>query len=44
VAIGAALVEAAKVGVIHRDLSPKNVLVTGAGIKLINFAVPNHRR
>ncbi|MBE7453303.1 MAG: protein kinase [Kofleriaceae bacterium] len=39
-AIGAALVEAARVGVVHRDLSPDNVLVTAGGIKLINFALP----
>ncbi len=41
VAIGGALVEAAKVGVVHRDLSPKNVLIGGDGVvKLINFALP----
>lgn len=41
VAIGQALGEAARVGVIHRDLSPKNVLVAGDdAIKLINFGVP----
>ncbi len=40
VAIGGALVDAAKVGVVHRDLSPKNVLIVGGAVKLINFAVP----
>ena len=40
VTVGNALVEAAKVGVVHRDLSPKNVLVAGNTIKLINFALP----
>ncbi len=40
VAVGGGLVEAAKVGVVHRDLAPKNVLVSSAGIKLINFALP----
>ncbi|MBZ0231149.1 MAG: protein kinase, partial [Deltaproteobacteria bacterium] len=40
VAVGGALVEAAKVGVVHRDLAPKNVLVSSAGVKLINFALP----
>lgn len=40
VAVGGALVEAAKVGVVHRDLAPKNVLVSNGGIKLINFALP----
>ncbi len=40
VAVGKALSEAAKVGVIHRDLAPKNVLVRGdSSVKLINFGV-----
>lgn len=39
-AIGEALIEAAKVGVVHRDLSPKNILVTHDSLRLINFAVP----
>jgi hypothetical protein len=38
--IGEALIEAAQVGVVHRDLAPKNVLFAGAEIKLINFSVP----
>ncbi len=39
--IGAALEAAAKLGVTHRDLSPKNILVgEGDQIKLINFGVP----
>ncbi|HSK05670.1 MAG TPA: serine/threonine-protein kinase, partial [Kofleriaceae bacterium] len=38
--IGEALIEAAQVGVVHRDLAPKNVLFTGLEIKLINFSVP----
>jgi tRNA A-37 threonylcarbamoyl transferase component Bud32 len=38
--IGEALIEAAKLGVVHRDLAPKNVLVAGDEVKLINFAVP----
>jgi hypothetical protein len=39
--IGEALLEGQKVGVVHRDLSAKNVLI-GAGdeIKLINFVTP----
>jgi serine/threonine protein kinase len=40
VAVGGALVEAAKVGVVHRDLAPKNVLIANGGLKLINFALP----
>ena len=40
-AIGEALIEAAKVGVVHRDLSPKNILVTQDALRLINFAVPS---
>ncbi len=39
-AIGRALGEAAKAGVVHRDLSPKNVLIVGDEVKLINFGVP----
>ena len=38
--IGEALIEAAQVGVVHRDLAPKNVLFAGSEIKLINFSVP----
>jgi eukaryotic-like serine/threonine-protein kinase len=38
--IGEALIEAAQVGVVHRDLAPKNVLFAGADIKLINFSLP----
>jgi serine/threonine-protein kinase len=42
--IGEALIEAAKVGVVHRDLAPKNVLLIGgdpARVKLINFCAPS---
>lgn len=39
-AIGRALGEAAKAGVVHHDLSPKNVLIVGDQVKLINFGVP----
>lgn len=45
--VGRALSEAARMGVIHRDLAPKNVLVRGNGaVKVINFgvAVPVTRR
>jgi hypothetical protein len=38
--IGEALIEAAQVGVVHRDLAPKNVLFAGQDIKLINFSLP----
>jgi len=38
--IGEALIEAAQVGVVHRDLAPKNVLFAGHEIKLINFSLP----
>lgn len=38
--VGQALADAAKVGVIHRDLAPKNILVgPGDTIKIINFGV-----
>lgn len=39
-AIGTALIEAAQAGVVHRDLAPKNVLLVGNDVKLINFALP----
>ena len=38
--VGEALIEAAQVGVVHRDLAPKNVLFAGTDIKLINFSLP----
>jgi serine/threonine-protein kinase len=38
--IGEALIEAAQVGVVHRDLAPKNILFSGGGVKLINFSLP----
>ena len=38
--IGEALIEAAQVGVVHRDLAPKNVLFAGGDVKLVNFALP----
>src|SRR5512140_1013878 len=38
--VGEALIEAAQVGVVHRDLAPKNILFAGAEVKLINFSVP----
>lgn len=38
--IGEALIDAAQVGVVHHDLSPKNVLLAGSDIKLINFSFP----
>jgi serine/threonine protein kinase len=38
--IGEALIEAAQVGVVHRDLAPKNILLAGADVKLINFSLP----
>jgi len=38
--VGEALIEAAQVGVVHRDLAPKNVLFAGDEVKLINFSLP----
>jgi eukaryotic-like serine/threonine-protein kinase len=39
--IGEALLEGQKVGVVHHDLSPKNVLVSGTDeVKVINFVAP----
>ncbi|HEY4241641.1 MAG TPA: protein kinase [Kofleriaceae bacterium] len=38
--IGEALIEAAQVGVVHRDLSPKNILIAGQDVKLVNFSLP----
>jgi eukaryotic-like serine/threonine-protein kinase len=36
--VGLALLEAQKVGLVHRDVAPKNVLVSAAGdVKVINF-------
>jgi hypothetical protein len=38
--IGQALLEAQKAGIVHRDVSPKNVIVTPSGeVKVINFPV-----
>jgi Protein kinase domain len=38
--VGQALLEAQKAGIVHRDVSPKNVLVSAAGeVKVINFPV-----
>jgi len=39
--IGEALLEGQKVGVVHHDLSPKNVLISGNDeVKVINFVAP----
>jgi len=39
--IGEALLEGQKVGVVHHDLSPKNILIEGGDdVKVINFTVP----
>ena len=39
--IGEALLEGQKVGVVHHDLSPKNVLISGSDeVKVINFVAP----
>jgi serine/threonine protein kinase len=38
--VGEALIEAAQVGVVHRDLAPKNILFSGDDVKLINFSLP----
>ncbi len=38
--IGEALIEAAQVGVVHRDLAPKNILFAGGDVKLVNFSLP----
>jgi serine/threonine-protein kinase len=39
--VGEALLEAQKVGVVHRDLAAKNVLVSADDeVRLINFAIP----
>src|SRR3569623_3064408 len=38
--VGEALIEAAQVGVVHRDLAPKNVLFGGQDVKLITFSLP----
>jgi hypothetical protein len=45
--VGQALLEAQKVGLVHRDVAPKNVLVSASGeVKVINFplAVPINER
>ncbi|HEX7842967.1 MAG TPA: serine/threonine-protein kinase, partial [Kofleriaceae bacterium] len=38
--IGEALIEAAQVGVVHRDLAPKNIAFSGDDLKIINFSLP----
>jgi len=38
--VGQALLEAQKVGLVHRDVAPKNILVSSTGeVKVINFAL-----
>jgi serine/threonine-protein kinase len=38
--VGQALLEAQKAGIVHRDVSPKNVIVTAGGeVKVINFPI-----
>ncbi len=39
--VGEALIEAQKVGVVHRDVAPKNVLIEPSGaVRVTNFGVP----
>ncbi len=39
--VGQALLEAQKAGLVHRDVSPKNILVSSSGdVKVINFPLP----
>jgi serine/threonine-protein kinase len=38
-----ALAEAHRKGVVHRDLKPSNILVTTAGIKLLDFGLAKHQ-
>ncbi|MBK9070948.1 MAG: serine/threonine protein kinase [Myxococcales bacterium] len=40
VQVGEALLEAGKLGIVHRDLAPKNVLISAGQVKLINWALP----
>jgi hypothetical protein len=38
--VGQALLEAQKAGIVHRDVAPKNVIVTASGeVKVINFPI-----
>ena len=39
--VGQALLEAQKAGLVHRDVAPKNILVSASGdVKVINFPLP----
>jgi eukaryotic-like serine/threonine-protein kinase len=38
-----ALAEAHRKGIVHRDLKPSNILVTAAGIKLLDFGLAKHQ-
>ncbi len=37
--IAAALVEAHRAGLVHRDLKPSNLMLTGSGVKLLDFGL-----